>query len=82
MKIYMVSLFHRATINEPYQHHYVMLYELVSAWRVPSVMYRCSKDATDVSHFISNGRQGFMKAARPELTVAAGLICVEDNMYH
>ena len=54
---------------------------LMTAHRVQSLLNGCTKDNTCIA-FISTGSQALVMAARDELTVGAGLICVEFDIWH
>jgi len=53
----------------------------MTAHRVQSLLNGCTKDNTCIA-FISTGSQALVMAARDELTVGAGLICVEFDIWH
>jgi len=57
-----------------------MPYDLMAARHVQSLLYCCSK--TDHSSITFYQYWLLITSAQGELTVAAGVICMEVNMYH
>jgi len=58
MKIYMVSLFHRATINKPLSLHLVVQSQNVS--------YRCAVSLTPRLEYMTDARMRLVLARSPE----------------